>query len=115
MGLDTEDGQGERKIIPNDAAYSKPLFTPNGQQIVFSDMKKRKVFVIDWNGENLRDLGAGLASDVWRDPKTEIDWVYVRIGSETKSTIVRRELAKPKKDETIWKRSESGHKGVPWF
>lgn len=115
MGLDTEDGQGERKIIPNDAAYSKPLFTPNGQQIVFSDMKKRKVFVIDWNGENLRDLGAGLASDVWRDPKTEIDWVYVRIGSETKSTIVRRELAKPKKDETIWKRSENGHKGVPWF
>lgn len=115
VGMDTEDGRGERKIIPNDAAYSKPLFTPNGQQIVFSNMKKRKVFVIDWNGENLRDLGAGLASDVWRDPKTEIDWVYVRIGSETKSTIVRRELVKPKRDELIWKRSENGHKGVPWF
>ncbi len=115
MGLDTEDSYGERKIIAEEGAFSKPIFTHDGRQIVFSDLRNRKVYVVDWNGENRRELGSGLASEVWQDPKSKVNWVYVRAGSGTKTPIVRRQLDNPKKEEKVWTRTENGHKGVPWF
>ncbi|NNE91000.1 MAG: hypothetical protein HKN23_05080, partial [Verrucomicrobiales bacterium] len=115
MGLDTKDGS-ERAILPSAGAYAKPLFSSDGKRVVFTDLAKRKVMMVDFSGQKLVDLGSGFASDVWRDPKTKSDWVYLRAGSSgTKSKIVRRRLDDPKKEELVWDKSENGHASIPWF
>ncbi len=116
MGLDTADGFGERELIPQEGAWSKPVFTPGGEGVVFSDRHKRHVYYVRWDGSDLRDLGEGFASDVWRDPDTGRDWVYLRRGrGEIKDHIVRRRLDNPKEEEPVWSRTQNGHKKVPWF
>src|SRR5262245_48979805 len=37
MGLDTRDGKGERAILPAVRNYAKPLITPDGRRVVYSD------------------------------------------------------------------------------
>ena len=36
MGLDSDDGQGERMIGSERRSYVKPMLTPGGDRIVFS-------------------------------------------------------------------------------
>ena len=36
MGLDTDDGRGERMIGSERRSYVKPMLTPSGDRIVFS-------------------------------------------------------------------------------
>lgn len=116
MVRDTEDPQGERPLIPDKGAWSKPVFTIDGQRIVFTDLASDEIFVIGFDGKNRASLGKGHASDAWRDPATGEDWVYLRSGgSGTKSRIVRRPLSSPTKEEAVWDLTENGHNGVPWF
>lgn len=118
MGFDTDDGRGEHQILPEEKSFSKPLLTPNGNGIVFSDRarKNRHAYFINWDGSGLRDLGKGFASDIWRDPATGQDWVYLRRGDGgLQDRIVRRRLDKPDVEERVWSRTKNGHQGVPWF
>ena len=49
MGLDTGDGKGERAILTT-GNYAKPLITPRGDRVVFSDRIRKKVVVENWDG-----------------------------------------------------------------
>ena len=71
MGYDSHDGKGERVIWGERANYHRPLITPDGEQIVYSNRQTRKIYVIKWDGSRPRLLKEpGCASEVWLDPKT---------------------------------------------
>ncbi len=119
MGLDSRDGKGVRVILKEKSNYARPLITPGGERIVYSykDVKKAgkgkyfdvTMYQVDWDGTNIVKLGKGYAVDVWRDPKTEVDWVYAATGFQPKTTasifakkIVRFPLNDPEKIELVW-------------
>lgn len=116
MGYDTEDGKGERVILPTTASYALPILSPDGQSVVFTDQEKRKCFVVGFNGSGLREIAPGYASDVWQDPKTGRVWVYVRTGWRTpKATIERYDLKDPSKHEVVWTQSAIGQPQISYF
>ena len=80
VGVDSVDGRGERVIVAEPAAYTKPLLAADGSRIVLSRADERRSYVVDWNGDDLRPLAEGMALDVWRDPLTQVDWAYVGTG-----------------------------------
>src|SRR5262245_26277925 len=91
VGYDSRDGKGERMISGERANYYRPLITPDGKRIVFSNRQGRKIYVVDWEGTNLRLLkGPGCASEVWRDPQTGTTWVYYQESLEDFTKPVRR-------------------------
>jgi hypothetical protein len=44
VGYDSRDGKGERIICAERANYYRPLITPDGQRIVFSNRQTRKIY-----------------------------------------------------------------------
>jgi hypothetical protein len=80
MGLDTDDGRGERVIGADRRSRVKPLLTADGQRIVFSTRMvpgPAEVFVVNWDGTGQRKVADGFALDVWRDPASGREWVYL--------------------------------------
>ena len=77
VGYDSRDGKGERLIHPDQGSYNKPMFSPDGTQVIFSDLTSGGAYAIDWTSQQKRRLATGFALTVWRDPQTAIDWVYV--------------------------------------
>lgn len=110
MGLDTEDGRGERVILATPANYAKPTFTPKGDRIVYSNRRESKMYVVNWDGAGQHTLGDGFALDTWLDPATGIEWVYYGVdpvehrGTSFK-TIRRRQIDHPEIMEPIWSRT----------
>ena len=119
MGLDSADGQGGRVLLAEEANYSRPLITSDGQTILFSrkditEQGKNNLFQVtiyrtDWKGAKPVALGEGYAVDTWRDPATGKEWVYV--ASHPKPSVektfdveklVRFPLEDPKKVEVVW-------------
>ena len=86
-GLDSRDGRGVRVIVEKKSNYSRPLISPDGKWIIYTNKHterqgKKKSFKpvvhrVDWNGEQGEELGKGFAVDVWEDPRTSKTWVYV--------------------------------------
>jgi len=115
-GLDTGDDRGERLIFEGKSGYSKPLLTPSGERIIYTNQKEGNCYVVNWDGTGHRKFAKGFASDTWRDPRTGIDWVYIRnkVGG-VNGPIVRRQLDSPDVVETVWDRSPVGNGTVPWF
>lgn len=107
MGFDNEDGRGERAILETPRNYSKPLLTPDGQRVVYSDQTAQKVYVVDFDGSNKQLVCDGYALDVWTDPKESVVWVYVAkaVGDvdDFRLRNVRRvQLANPKVIQSVW-------------
>jgi hypothetical protein len=75
MGKDFTDDTEPRIIAEAVDSYRKPLFTEDGQRLVYTDMPENKVKVINWEGGDPTTLKTGMAMEVWRDP-SGIDWVY---------------------------------------
>jgi hypothetical protein len=114
MAFDTEDGRGERKILPDLGSYRKPMFTADGNRIVFSRRPTRpegpEVLVVNWDGTGLRSVTKGYGLFVWQDPATRRDWVYV--GSESTpeawldfATVTRVLLDEPATRELVWNKT----------
>lgn len=122
MGIDTRDGEGVRKILEKKSNYSRPLISPDGKWIIYSNKHterkgkkkyfKPKVHRVDWNGEKGEELGKGFAVDLWKDPETGKTWVYVAnlIPSERASMFAdkleRFLLDDPEKRELVWKKTK---------
>ena len=106
-GYDSRDGRGERIIWGDRANYYRPLITPDGQQIVFSNRQTRKIFVIKWDGSRPRLLKEpGCASQVWRDPQTGKTWVYYQENPDDfTKPVVRFPIDEPGKVQTVWSSS----------
>ncbi|MCB1229542.1 MAG: hypothetical protein KDN19_04720 [Verrucomicrobiae bacterium] len=118
-GIDSRDGLGVRPILEKQSNYARPMIMPDGSGIVFTNKNADRgdsgekrfhpvVWRVDWNGENLTELGKGMGVDVWRDPETQRDWVYVTDLEPTKrSSISGRKLERfpvddPGTRELIW-------------
>jgi Concanavalin A-like lectin/glucanases superfamily len=107
VGYDSRDGKGERIICPERANYYRPLITPDGEQIVFSNLQNHTIYAVKWDGSGRRILKApGSATEVWRDPATGKTWVYYQESHSDFSRPVRRFLIDdPKKVEIVWSSS----------
>lgn len=109
MGFDTEDGQGERVILSGVGNYHKPMFSSDGQKVVFSDVTANVVYCVNWDGSDLRKIAGGQAADVWNDPSTGIDWVYLLVKFDgpdfSGSPVYRYRLDDPSVREPVWSRT----------
>lgn len=109
MGFDTDDGRGERCILPGPANYAKPMLTPDGSKIIFSSRPEQKIYLVGFDGSGLKSLASGFALDVWRDSLTETDWVYAgTLTNQPDSLIVnvrRFRLDKPEVNEPVWSKT----------
>lgn len=107
MGLDTEDGRGERTIVGEPGKYLKPRLTSKADRIVFSTRVvpgPPEIFAVNWDGTGLRKLADGFGLALWRNPADGSDWVYA--GSERKqydfAKVTRFPLDAPEKQELVW-------------
>ncbi|MEM8954764.1 MAG: hypothetical protein AAGD22_11485 [Verrucomicrobiota bacterium] len=119
-GMDTADGRGPHAILKEKSSYGRPLISADGERILFTYKEFEKdgswkrnwkpmVYAVDWDGTNIVKLAPGYATDVWRDPRTGIQWVYAardfqdtdRAATWAKE-IVRFQLDDPEKVELIW-------------
>ena len=101
MGFDSRDGKGERIIVSRTGEYVMPYLTPSGDRVVFTVPDDRKSYIVDFDGSNLRDLVDGNAVEVWRDPETGVEWVYVQVGGR-KGQVRRHRLDNPEQSELVW-------------
>ncbi len=118
-GFDTRDGLGERTILQEKGNYTRPLLTTDGQTILFTrrsaDRKNNlwevrgEIFRTDWKGAAPVKVAEGSAVDCWRDPSTQVEWVYaVQAWDPSKKTtsdpgrLVRFPLTEPGKLEMIY-------------
>jgi hypothetical protein len=107
MGLDTDDGRGERVILQQRGSYVKPMFTSRGDRIVYSthpDHADVSVHVVNFDGSGHRRFDRGFAMAVWTDPADGGEWVYIgtdyqRLGYRN---IVRVRLDQPSRREEVW-------------
>ncbi len=116
--LDSDDGKGARKIGES-ASYHRPLFTADGNRIVWTNHPQRNMHVINFDGSGTRTLGKGQMGDVWRDHETGIDWVYYRDLAEGKlkreehiyegGKVWRLQLDNPEIKELVWDKTPICH------
>lgn len=114
MGYDSQDGKGERIILPGPENFTRPLITPSGRQVVFSEFHQKKVQVVDWSGKNRKILTDGLALATWRDPADGIEWVYVgrspqeKFRGPTFQHLYRVQLKDAAVEELVWDKTVFG-------
>ncbi|WP_081888125.1 LamG-like jellyroll fold domain-containing protein [Verrucomicrobium sp. BvORR034] len=114
--LDTEDGKGQRCLLEEVTSYAKPMLSPDGRQIVFTNLDQKAVFAVNFDGTGLRKLMEGYASDVWWDPVTSHTWVYVRQGyRNTRGAVIRCRLDDPKVTEKVWQAAPTGQPFISYF
>ena len=115
VGYDSRDGKGERIICADRANYYRPLITPDGQQIVFSNRQTQKIYIVKWDGSRPRLLKEpGCAAEVWHDPLTGKTWVYYQESlSDYTKPVLRFPIDDPAKVETVW--SSSAVEALPSF
>jgi hypothetical protein len=121
-GFDSRTG-GYRAISREEGNYARPLLTPGGGQVVFTDkgtaaQGKHKTFsprmhVINWDGTGKTALGEGFAVDVVLDPNGATTWVYAleRLGPSRQQSLggeglFRFPLHEPAKRQSVWPRGD---------
>src|SRR5579871_4422345 len=110
MAFDSQDGRGERALLNDVQNYAKPLLTPDGKRIVYSDRYSKEVFVVNWDGTGKRRLGTGYAVEVWTDRETGTTWVYAATQVGKLNSInfkaLRRMPLEGGRWETVWDKTE---------
>ena len=121
LHLGTFDSQagGYRRLTKKPGNYSRPLITPDGQHVLYTDNPQTKdgqavvwsprIHAMAWDGGNHRELLPGFCVDSWLDPATNKVWVYAlsTLNSHNKmamdgETLIRFLLDDPGKVEEIW-------------
>ncbi len=117
MGFDTEDGKGERPILPDIGWYGKPVLTADGNRVVFANIANHTVEVVNFDGTGRRvvlkndeayqnDGRPFLNNAVWTDPISGITWVYAQVmeqrAGQSVPSIRRFQLDHPEVSELIW-------------
>jgi hypothetical protein len=114
MAIDTETGT-ERCLTPEVGSLRHPQITPSGARVVFDDLD-RNVYIVDWNGKNLRKLvEADAVVGVAEDPPGK-EWVYVSEGinipegrqdPEGYKAVIRYQIDNLGKREVVWDKTAS--------
>ncbi len=117
MGFDTDDGKGERPILPEIGWYAKPVITADGDRVVFADLADYSVNVVNFDGTGRRlivkneesykyNAKAFTNNAVWTDPQNGMVWVYALImekrGDQQVPTMRRYQLDHPEVNELVW-------------
>ncbi|MCI5149017.1 MAG: hypothetical protein D3916_06470 [Candidatus Electrothrix sp. MAN1_4] len=108
VGFDSQDGQGERYLLDETANFYKPIFTPDGQQVVVSSRTRQEIYLVNFEKGKKKLLGKGVALDVWKDPDTEKIWVYALAGDGPENKyfsthpLIRFPLNKPSNRQSVW-------------
>jgi hypothetical protein len=107
MGFDTEDGKGERALLPTIGSYVKPLLTADGSRVLFGDAVANTVCMVKWDGSGLTTLVKNAVfEDVWTDPRNGVEWIYAttreKRGEATVPVIRRYRLHDPTRTELVW-------------
>ncbi|PTY04177.1 hypothetical protein DB346_05170 [Verrucomicrobia bacterium LW23] len=107
IGFDSEDGKGERAIVPDIRRYAKPLLSADGQRVFFGDKEAGTVCVVGFDGKGFRTLVSNASfDDVWTDPRTGVEWVYATVkekrGAEEIPVVRRFRVDKPEVSELVW-------------
>ena len=110
MGYDSLDGRGERKLLPDPANYARPLLSPDGRRIIYTDRPRGRVMVLDWGSNRPQVLTRGAALCTWRDPSEKTEWVVVgqrlgRAGSYFYRNLTRVRLDEPSVSRPVWSRT----------
>ncbi len=117
FGYDSLDGKGERPLLPVVGNFFKPLFTPDGDNVIVSNRKGRQMYQVEWETGMVRELGSGVAVAIWKDPKPSLllrkttTWVYCFAGLQpankygTAQPLYRFPLDKPEKKELVWNKT----------
>ncbi|MFH1242750.1 MAG: hypothetical protein V1689_10375, partial [Pseudomonadota bacterium] len=108
MGMDSREGQVERVILETLGNYTKPLITPRGDRVVYTDRLGKKVYIVNWNGSGLRELFGGIGLAVWKDPSDGREWIYYGLEltmEETCPAVYRTLLDSPQSRELVWNRT----------
>ncbi len=101
IGFDSKEGK-EHVILDQLDGYTKPLFTPDGNRVLFTNRHDKQIYVVDWDGKNLRKIVEGDIADVWQDPTNKKLWVYYQTGFNEKDPLYRVSIDKGGKPELIW-------------
>jgi hypothetical protein len=112
-GYDSEDGKGERPLVPNVGNFFKPLITPDGRQVIVSNRNSRQMYLVEWENGKVTELGSGVAVEVWQEPKPNLFlkktiWVYCFAGDQPEieygstQPMYRFPLDNPQKRELVW-------------
>jgi hypothetical protein len=107
MGLDSDDGKGERVILADRRSYMKPKLTARADRIVFSTHVipgPSETFIVNWDGSGFRKLADGFALTLWQNPADGSDWVYLGTDSVKYDfrTVWRFPIDAPHKRELVW-------------
>jgi len=107
MGVDTDDGAGERVIVGERRNFIKPRLTSDGQRIVVSTNVvpgPSEIFVVNFDGTGFRKIADGFAMTLWRNPADGRDWIYA--GSDPEQfdfrTVTRFPIDEPEEREPVW-------------
>lgn len=121
MGLDTEEAEGIRRLVPETDNFSRPMISPDGKQVIFSRRNGKEegnsvkwypeIHVWNWDDRQDRVLRSGYAVDVWRNPENGGTWIYavksLKDGAGPNpdgAELVRFPLNDPQKEESVWSR-----------
>ena len=109
MGLDTGAGERERPLVGQAGNFVRPMLTPDGKRVVYSDRRDNKIYVVGWDGGKPREVGTGLGFDVWRDPgdgRFFVVYQVVKKGRKQEKNPVRiRPLDGKGPDRLLWNRT----------
>jgi hypothetical protein len=116
LGLDSDDGRGERELVPGEGSFHKPLITPDGDHVIFTNFATQSAYIVKWDGSGLRELVRGVAAGVWKDPATNQQWVYAQVGDEVgpsarNNPIWRFRIDKPEIRELVWNKTPVNPEG----
>jgi hypothetical protein len=75
VGFDSRDERGERVLAPGPRNVTRPLFSPDGETVFFSDKSDGWIYRVPWEGGPVDRFARGRALDAWRDPESGQDWV----------------------------------------
>ena len=123
-GYDSVDGKGERQLVKGVGNFFKPLFTPDGTQVIYSDRRAREMYLLDWESGKVEKLGSGVAVALWEGAETGFFlkskplWVYYFSGRQpenkygTAQPLYRFPLGSPKKKELVWDKTNMAWSNV---
>lgn len=108
MGYDNRDDHGVRVIMNGPDNFAKPLITPRGDQIVFTDRPANQCYVLGFDGTGQTPLATGFAAEVWRHPASGKQYVMVMKGARKVkalpgyTTITMVQLDNPRHKIPLW-------------
>jgi len=110
MGYDSEDGRGARELLRRESNYARPLLSPDGRQVIYTDRTRGRVMLLDWGSDRPQRLARGAALCTWHDPNSKTDWVVIgqrvgKAGSYFYRNLVRVRLDDASVSKPIWSRT----------